>query len=280
MKFGALPQIRIQEVRLTGPCDVTSPTRSEQILLSGNPFAPSRVRELLSHFASRAYRRPATEEETANLLDVYEKRLADGCEPWVAFKDALKAAMCSPAFLYFSSAENDSAHAGPSGRTELSDHGLAERLSYFLTSSMPDEPLRQLADSGKLTGSDKSTLESEARRLLKSKVSDAFVADFLDSWLNLRSLGSMPPDPKESRVYYASGLGPEMKQETQLFMRDLIDRNASTLEFLRADYTFANRDLAKLYDVVDQIPSRKAIRFGKSTMQTMSVEGYLDMQAY
>ncbi len=36
MKFGALPQIRIQEVRLTGPCDVTSPTRSEQILLSGN----------------------------------------------------------------------------------------------------------------------------------------------------------------------------------------------------------------------------------------------------
>jgi hypothetical protein len=124
---------------------------------------------------------------------------------------------------------------------------------------MPDDSLRKLADAGKL--SDADALRSEARRLLQSDASDAFIADFLDSWLNLRALGSMPPDPKDSQVYYAAGLEPEMKQETRLFMRDLIARNASVLEFLRADYSFVNRDLAKIYGVADQVPADEANTF-------------------
>jgi hypothetical protein len=71
----------------------------------------------------------------------------------------------------------------------------------------------------------------------------------------------MPPDPKDSQVYYAAGLEPEMKQETRLFMRDLIARNAPLMEFLRADYSFVNRDLAKLYGVADQVPADKASKF-------------------
>jgi hypothetical protein len=124
---------------------------------------------------------------------------------------------------------------------------------------MPDDSLRRLADEGKL--SDADVLRSETRRLLQSDASDAFIADFLDSWLNLRSLGSMPPDPNESQIYYAAGLEPEMKQETRLLMRDLIARNASVLDFLRADYSFVNRDLAKLYGVADQVPSDDATTF-------------------
>ena len=169
-----------------------------------------------------------------------------------AYQDAIKAAMCSPAFLYMSRPED-------SQSGNLSSHGIAERLSYFLSSTMPDEALRKLADEGKLSNNE--ILRSETRRLLQSDASDAFVADFLDSWLNLRALGSMPPDSKDSQVYYAAGLEPEMKQETRLFMRDLIDRNAPVMDFLRADYTFANRDLAKLYGVSDQIPVDDASKF-------------------
>jgi len=252
IKFGYLPQIRIHQVRLTGPIDVRSPTPSQQILLGGKALEPNRVSELLMRFASRAYRRPATPEDTANLLSVYQGRIADGHSPLEAYKDALKAAMCSPAFLYLSPPDESQC-------TRLSDYGIAERLAYFLTSTMPDDSLRRLADTGQLSNPD--VLKSETRRLLQSQASNAFVADFLDSWLNLRALGSMPPDEKESRVYYAAGLEPEMKQETRLFMRDLIDRNASALEFLRADYTFANRDLAKLYGVVDQVPTDEAALF-------------------
>ncbi len=252
IKFGHLPQIRIHEIRLRGPIEIQSPSPSRQILLGGNTFEPRRVPELLHRFASRAYRRPATQEESAGLLSVYQGRIADGHSPWEAYKDAIKATLCSPAFLYLNPPED-------SQSTKLSNHGIAERLSYFLTSTMPDDSLRKLADAGQL--SDTDVLRSETRRLLQSVASNSFVADFLDSWLNLRALGSMPPDSKESQVYYAAGLEPEMKQETRLFMRDLIDRNASVLEFLSADYSFVNRDLAKLYGVADQVPVSEAGKF-------------------
>ncbi|MCC6508199.1 MAG: DUF1592 domain-containing protein [Pirellulaceae bacterium] len=252
IKFGYLPQIRIHEVRVRGPMDVQSPTRSERVLLGDRAFDAVQVPEMLARFAARAYRRPATDVELRDLLTVYVGRHTVGQSPLEAYKDALKAALCSPSFLYISQ-PNDS--SSPS----LSNHGIAQRLSYFLTSSMPDDALRKLADAGKL--SDKDVLKSETRRLLQSDASDAFVADFLDSWLNLRALGSMPPDEKANREYYAGGLEPEMKQETRLFMRDLITRNASTLEFLRADYTFANRDLAKLYGVAHQVPVDEAAKF-------------------
>ena len=252
IKFGQLPQIRIHEVRLSGPVDVQSPTSSEKILFGNGPFAPDSVPELLARFASRAYRRPATDAEAKALLSIYESRLAVGQTPFESYKDALKAALCSPAFLYLSPPDE-------SQSTTLSNHGTAERLAYFLTSTMPDDELRKLADEGKLSSRD--VLRSQTRRLLRSEASDAFIADFLDSWLNLRALGSMPPDQKESREYYAGGLEPEMKQETRLFMRGLIDRNASALEFLRADYTFVNRDLAKLYGIADQVPVDEAAKF-------------------
>lgn len=266
IKFGYLPQIRIHEIRLNGPLEFQSPTPSEQILLGGNSFTPDHVPELLHRFASRAYRRPATRDETAALLSVYEGRLTSGQSPLEAYKDALKAALCSPAFLYLSPPDD-------AKNMKLSDHGIAERLSYFLTSTMPDDSLRKLADEGKL--SDPDVLRSETRRLLQSDASDAFIADFLDSWLNLRALGSMPPDEKASRVYYAGGLESDMKQETHLFMRDLIARNASVLEFLRADYTFVNRDLAKLYGVADQVPADEAATFHRVQFKNRNRGGLL-----
>lgn len=266
IKFGQLPQIRIHEIRLRGPVEVQSPTPSEQILLGGNSFESDRVPELLTRFASRAYHRPATEAESKALLTIYEGRLATGQSPLEAYKDALKAALCSPAFLYFIRPDNPQS-------VRLSEHGIAEQLAYFLTSSMPDDALRKLADEGKL--SDRDVLRSEARRLLHSDASDAFIADFLDSWLNLRALGSMPPDEKESREYYAAGLEPEMKQETRLFMRDLIKGNASALEFLRADYSFVNRDLAKLYGVADQVPVDEAAKFHRIQFRNKDRGGLL-----
>lgn len=252
IKYGYLPQIRIHEVRIKGPIQVENAQSSQSNLLGDAPFDEKRAPELLRRFTSLAYRRPTTDTDIRSLLLLYDRRVADGQSPFNAFKDAIKAALCSPDFLYLSPPNT-------SQDTYLSDHAIAERLSYFLTSSMPDVALRRLADEGKL--SDSGVLRSEARRLLLSKSSDSFIEDFLDSWLNLRSLGSMPPDSKASRIYYSAGLEPEMKRETQLFMRDLLDRNASALEFLRANYTFANRDLAKIYGIENQVPADEAASF-------------------
>jgi hypothetical protein len=177
---------------------------------------------------------------------VVESRRAQGRAPQEALKDGLKAVLCSPAFLYLVEPERD-----PVKERTLTAHALASRLSYFLWSTMPDAELRQRADTGELQSPE--VLVAQVRRLLASPRSEAFVTGFLDGWLNLRSLGDMAPDRGTFGRYYAQNLQPAMKRETQLFTRDLIDRNDSIVRFLDSDYTFANRELARLYGREDAV---------------------------
>ncbi len=270
-RFGFVPQIRIHEVEIRGPLDATGPTASERAIFGDRPFAPERTREILTTFAQRAYRRPATTEEVDRLMAVVTKRRADGRTPHEALRDGLKAALCSPAFLYL--ADPSASGPAPDASRLLSAHALATRLSYFLWSTTPDAELTRTADSGELLAP--ATLLTQAHRLLASPRADTFVAAFLDSWLNLRVLGDMPPDRGAFSRYYAQGLQPAMKRETQLFTRDLLDRNASIVRFLDADYTFANRPLARLYGAEDAVPAQAAHEFRRITFSDARRGGLL-----
>lgn len=270
MRHGQLPHIRIHEVEIRGPLVEQWPVAGPRAVLGGKPFAPERTREILAAFATRAYRRPVREDEVERLVSVVEARRKQGAEPFAAMKDGLKAALCSPAFLYLAEPED----AGGDGvERSLPAHALASRLSYFLWSTMPDDELRRLADSGELL--QREVLLAQVRRLLASPRSDAFVNGFLDAWLNLRSLGDMPPDRGDFARYYAHDLQPAMKRETQLFMRDLVDRNESVLRFIDANYTFANRPLARLYGMEDAIPPEKGHAFHRLTFKTAQRGGLL-----
>lgn len=269
MRHGQLPHIRIHEVDIRGPLVETWPAAGYQTVLGGKPFAAERTRELLGAFASRAYRRPATAEEVDRLMSVVAARKKEGQGDFAAFKDGLKAALCSPAFLYLSEPEGDVAGTGK----KLPAHALATRLSYFLWSTTPDAELRRVADSGELLKQD--VLVAQVRRLLASPRSGAFVNGFLDAWLNLRALGDMPPDRGEFRKFYAQNLQPAMKTETRLFMRDLIDRNESVLRFVDADYTFANRPLAKLYGEEKAVDPTRAHEFQRIAFSSPQRGGLL-----
>ena len=240
MRFGQLPQVRIHEVEIRGPLIEKWPSAGRQMLLGGEPFSPDRTRKILQDFVDRAYRRPVRSDEIDRLMSVVTKRRKEGQGDVEALKDGLKAALCSPAFVYLAEPETK-----PAPERTLAPHALAARVSYFLWSSMPDAELRRLADNGALLHHE--TLVAQVRRLLASPRSDAFVAGLLDSWLNLRSFGDMPPDRGAFLRYYAENLQPAMRRETELFTRDLIDRNDSIVRFLNADYTFVNRPLARLY---------------------------------
>lgn len=254
IRYGELPHIRIHEVQIRGPIDTQWPTKTRQVVLGDTPFSAEAAEQRITAFASRAYRRPPREDELKRLNQIYHQQIELGNEPFVAFKQTLKAVLCSPSFLYFQPLVEKPGD-------NVSPHALATRVSYFLTASMPDRQLRQVADSGEILKAD--VLRSEVKRLLKSPKSQGFVAGFLDSWLHLRALGSMPPDRGEFWEYYTRGLEADMKRESQLFTQDLVDRNASVLEFLRADYSFVNRDLARLYNVKEEVSPEGAARFRK-----------------
>ncbi len=268
MRYGQLPHIRIHEVEIRGPLAAPWPPASQQAVLGHQPFAPERTRDLVHAFASRAYRRPAHADEIDRLMTVVASRRQQGRTPFEAMKDGIKAILCSPAFLYLAEPATE-----PAVERTLPAYALAARLSYFLWSTMPDAELNRLAASGELLHAD--VLVAQARRLIASPRSSAFVNGFLDSWLNLRSLGDMAPDRGTFVRYYAQNLESAMKQETRLFTRDLIDRNDSIVRFLDSDYTFANRPLARLYGLEDAVDPATGHEFHRLALKTPQRGGLL-----
>jgi hypothetical protein len=65
---------------------------------------------------------------------------------------------------------------------------------------MPDETVPQLAKNNELWKP--VVLTNQVHRMLADPKSDAFIDGFLDSWLNLRELGSAPPDRAKFKAYY------------------------------------------------------------------------------
>ena len=278
---GKPPHISIHEVKIRGPLKderIESPIR--KAILDDSAVDPKKMPSVLKFFANCAYRRPATQEEVDHLMAVVEKRMRAGRPPEEGFKDALKAALCSPAFLFLSQeslpvANAPDAAAGNAIRPKLDGFALASRLSYFLWSSMPDDELFPLATSGELTKPE--VLREQTRRMLNSPRSDAFVSGFLDSWLNLRSLGGTPPDRGEYEFYYYKGLEHAFKQETRLFMRDLIETDGTILNFLDCDYSFVNQPLATHYGVGDLGDPENAHAFRKIRFTDSNRGGLLGM---
>ncbi len=251
IEFGKLPQIHIHEVEIKGPFYNDWPTASQRALLGehteaalqGEPLSQNEWRKLVTSFLQRAYRRPVTADEVDRIMRLMAARYRESGSQLSAYADGLQAVLCSPAFLYLdTSTVADSADTSTS---RLTPHALASRLAYFLWSTMPDDELMRLADSGTLT--DRRVLTRQVQRMLADPRSDALVNGFLDSWLTLRDLGSMPPDRNRFKDYYRYDLEWAMRRETFLFTRYLLDENLDVLQFLDSDFTFVNRPLARLY---------------------------------
>jgi hypothetical protein len=246
IKYGKLPQIRIHEIEIEGPFFNEWPTAGQRAifgsqfekLATSESLTDEQLRARLVEFASTAYRRPATKDEVDRVLRVVKARQAAGRSPLEAFCDGLTAVLCSPGFVYLESSGE---------KAEITQHGLASRLSYFLWSSMPDAELRRLASNQKL--SQPNLLATQVERMLSDERSEAFIEGFLNSWLTLRDLGATPPERTAFRDFYHYDLDSAMRQETRLFVRELIQQNLSIENFLDSDFTFLNKRLAEHYGI-------------------------------
>ncbi|MBM3864832.1 MAG: DUF1592 domain-containing protein [Verrucomicrobia bacterium] len=259
LREGKLPHIRISEITIEGPLPEAGGGAEEVAVFGPEGFQADRAAAQLEAFAARAYRRPLTPEDRAALAAVRSGRLREGASPRSAALDTVKFILCSPSFLYL---DEETGAAG----TRLGPHALATRLAYALTATLPDAELRAAADSGRLA--EDAELARQAGRLLASPATDAFAAGFLDGWLHLRDLGGMPPPRETARVYYAENLPEAMKTEARLFFLHLLRGNGPLHDFLEADYTFADKRLARLY----QLPDRASLRLADG-FQRVSLAG-------
>ena len=259
LKEGQLPHIRISEIVIQGP--VVEPMGgAEEIAVFGKEgFQPGRALDQLLAFAAKAYRRPLQDADRASIRAMYTKRLAEKASSRQAALDVVKLILCSPSFLYLSEVTKESDR-------HLQPHDLATRLAYSLWAAPPDEALVASAAAGKLTGD--AELNKAIDRLLADERVNGFIHGFLDSWLNLRDLGSMPPPRESNRAYYAEDLPASMKAEVRLLFGEMLKDNLPVTQFLHADHTFVDKKLAKLYD----LPAQKTLRLADG-FQKVSLKG-------
>ena len=259
LKEGKLPHIRISEIKIHGPVPEKTGSAEELAVFGKDGFQESRALDQLSAFAEKAYRRPLTDADRRPIRALYEKRLAEKAAPRQAALDAVKLILCSPGFLYLSEITDESAKA-------LKPHDLATRLSFALWATPPDEALLTSAKAGNLTQD--AELKKQIGRMMSDERISGFVNGFLDSWLNLRDLGGMPPPRENYRAYYAEDLPASMKTEARLFFHDLLKSNGSAAQFIDCDHTFVDKKLAKLYE----LPEAKTLRLADG-FQKVSLKG-------
>jgi hypothetical protein len=123
---------------------------------------------------------------------------------------------------------------------------LANRLSYFLWSSMPDAELRAVAGSGRLL--EPGTLAAQTRRMLGDPRARRLAIEFACQWLHIRDFDTL--DEKSERHFPTfPALRGAMYEESIRFFTDLFQRDGPVTDILDADYTFLNGDLAKHYGI-------------------------------
>lgn len=200
---------------------------------SADPRADAR--RLLGDFLPKAFRRPVPEGTRERYAALVEERIKAGDCFESAMRWAVRAALCSPDFLY---------HVEPEG--ELDSFALANRLSYFLWNSLPDDRLYRLAASGELRKPE--VLRSETRRMMADRKSGRFVDDFLGQWLKLRSIAANDPD-KKLYPEFSPYLQESMVAETRAYFRELLDRDLDAAHLVRSDFAMLNEKLAVHYGI-------------------------------
>ncbi|MBN9663344.1 MAG: DUF1592 domain-containing protein [Acidobacteria bacterium] len=228
-----------------GPFKPENPPPSRAKVLICDPNSgPACVDRIVTNLARRAYRRPVTRNEVASLLKFVTLAKAHGQSTEQGIQLALQAILVSPNFLFH--IERDPNPTDPGSVHPVSGVELASRLSYFLWSSMPDDELLALGESGKLRTP--AVLDAQVKRLLADPRSAALADSFAAQWLEIRNLDVVKPDPQKFPDWNPE-LRDAMRMETSLFFDHVLRQNCPMADFLDARYTFLNERLAKHYGI-------------------------------
>jgi hypothetical protein len=237
----------VESVTITGPFNATGPgdTPSRRRIFTCRPGTASAeaacVRSIIGTLAHRSFRRPPTDSEVHRLVAFYERGRAGGSFD-AGVEMAIRGILASPKFLV--RVEQDPAGVKPGVPYRISDVELASRLSFFLWSSIPDDELLNVAESGRLH--DPSVLHAQARRMLVDRRAAALVSNFAGQWLYLRNVRGAEPDKNEFPDF-DDNLRQSFQRETELFFGSIMREDRSVLDLLTADYTFVNERLARHY---------------------------------
>jgi hypothetical protein len=209
-------------------------------LQDANELTRDQSLTLLKKAGLRLFRRPLTADEQQKLTQLYDQLLTTEATPREAVGLVLEALLVSPQFLFHPQPRNG--QPLPDGTLLIDELTLASRVAYFLWSSTPDERLLELAQRGEL----RHQWHDEIRRMLADPKRAALTANFAGQWLQLRNLETHAVDANLFPDFDPQ-LASDMRRETELFFDHVLHDNLAIETFLKADYSFVNRRLARHY---------------------------------
>jgi hypothetical protein len=157
-----------------------------------------------------------------------------------AAREAIVAVLAAPRFLFRIEEQHDA-------EQPVSGWELASRLSYFLWSSLPDEPLRRAAADGSLAKPER--LAAEVRRMLADPKSEALAREFAARWLRFRGFAQRAPVDRQVFPEFTPELQADMEAEATAFLADMIRHDRPLRDLFSAGHTFLNERLAAHYSV-------------------------------
>src|ERR1700678_213669 len=247
--------------------------------------------EAALQFAERAYRRPLTSAERADLMAYYHQdRAQNQSSHEEALRDVITSVLMEPAFLYRLAMTDGQVASSPKAASHtvalktstavpaepLSSYALASRLSYFLWASMPDEELLRHAASNDLQKP--AILLAQARRMMKDSRVRGLATEFTGNWLAFRLFETNNAVDRQRFPQFNTDLREAMFQEPIRYVEDTIQNNRSVLDLIYGNYTFVNPVLARHYGIpaVEGDPNNwvrvdDAGKYGRGGLMPMSV---------
>lgn len=191
--------------------------------------------EFCRQFVERAFRRPLNKDQQEFYVD---RHFADAENLEIALKKCVLLALKSPRFLYLQP---------PAGKPNSFD--VAERLSFALWDSIPDDTLRKAAEEGKLVS--RETVQAQVRRMLADPRAKAKVRGFYYQWLNLAHLHELSKD-RERFPEFDEQVVSDLRDSLDLFLDDVTWSDASDFrQLLLSRSVYLNGRLARFYGTAD-----------------------------
>ena len=211
--------------------------------------AKKEIRDRIRRLLRRAFRRPADSDTLARFAKFAEDQLASGSSFEQTMRTVVGAILGMPEFLYlYESPDPKRSDRQGHGRQAIDGFELATRLAQFFWSSIPDDPLLDLAESGQL--SDPATLGAQIDRMLNDRRSSRFCDNFPSQWLQLDRLITSVPDPKMfPRFYHSDGyrMSMHMMAEPLLLFETVYIEDRSIIELLNPKFTWQSNMLDAIY---------------------------------
>ncbi|HEY4259244.1 MAG TPA: DUF1592 domain-containing protein, partial [Schlesneria sp.] len=242
-----MPNLLIRSIEFEGPYYDQWPPATHRNIFIDSPHKndpETYAREIIQSFATRAFRRPVTDDEQAALLNIWKQTYAEKQDFSGSIKDALLAVLTAPQFLFL--IENS---AGPEPE-DLTDYELAAKLSYFLWNTAPDQQLLELAAKKTL----RESIDSQVERMIQDRRFAQGMQQFVSQWLSLDKFDVVSIDEKRFPKLTREAKS-HLRQEPIQFVQHLIQHNLPLQQLIQADFIMADEVVASYYNLGDRTES-------------------------